>query len=89
MGNTSTNEAAHQHPPHHGHLVTITVDGSPQPIHAGEYRVSQLKTLIRVPAEYELDLVVHGEFRPLDDNAEIKIHGHEVFVSHVRRGGSS
>jgi hypothetical protein len=33
--------------------------------------------------------VVCGEFVPLDDNAHIHIKGHEVFVSHVRSGGSS
>lgn len=88
MGTITGHETGHHHP-HHGHLVDITVDGSHQSIPPGEYRVSHLKTLIRVPADYELDLVVHGEFRPLDDNAEIEVKAHEVFVSHVRRGGSS
>jgi hypothetical protein len=36
-----------------------------------------------------LDEVVHGEFKPLDDNAHIDIKGGEIFVSHVRTGGSS
>jgi hypothetical protein len=26
---------------------------------------------------------------PLDNDARIRIHGHEVFVSHVHGGGSS
>ena len=89
MGTIATSTAAHHGEPHHGHLVTITVDGVERHIHAGEYRVSHLKTLIGVPTEYELDLVVHGEFRALDDGAEIHVKAHEVFVSHVRRGGSS
>ena len=63
MGSTTITEVG-QHPqPQHGHLVTIKVDGNDMPIHAGEYRVSHLKTLIKVPAEYELDLVVHGDPR--------------------------
>jgi hypothetical protein len=36
-----------------------------------------------------LDEVVRGEFKPLDDNAHIDIKGGEIFVSHVRTGGSS
>jgi hypothetical protein len=33
--------------------------------------------------------VVHGEFKPLDDNASITIEHHQKFVSHVRTGSSS
>jgi hypothetical protein len=36
-----------------------------------------------------LDEVVHGEFKPLDDNAHIHVKGGDIFVSHVRTGGSS
>jgi hypothetical protein len=32
---------------------------------------------------------VDCEFTPLPDDGEIHIKGHEVFVSHVRRGASS
>jgi hypothetical protein len=36
-----------------------------------------------------LDEVVHGEFKALDDNSHIDVKGGEIFVSHVRTGGSS
>jgi hypothetical protein len=74
---------------HRTKLVIVTIDGSRKEIKAGKYVVSELKTVLGVPAEYELDEVKHGEFKPLDDNATTHIEGHEVFVSHVRRGGAS
>jgi hypothetical protein len=86
-------DAAPQHPdPVSGtgrHVVTITVDGEAKEVPAGKYVVSQFKRLLGVPADYELDEVVHGEFRPLADEATIEVKEHDVFVSHVRRGGSS
>jgi hypothetical protein len=73
----------------HGHQVTISVDGEKRRVPGGEYRVSTLKTLLGVPADYELDRVVDGEFKPLANDSLIDVKEHEVFVSHVRRGGSS
>ena len=81
------NEAGNE--PQHGHLVEITLDGTLRRIEKGKYIVSALKAKLSVPAEYELDLVVDGQFKALADDAEIKIKGGEVLVSHVRRGGSS
>lgn len=77
------------HLPHPGHDVTVTVDGVKHEVRKGDYIVSQFKTLVGVDAARELDEVVHGEFKPLDDNARIDIKGGEIFVSHVRTGGSS
>ena len=75
---------------HKGHkLVVVTIDGKPKHIERGEYMVSELKKLLEVDASRALDEVVHGEFKPLDDSARIHIKGGEVFVSHVRDGGSS
>jgi hypothetical protein len=89
----------HQHEPHHhehekGHhhnhnLVVVTIDGKPKHIERGEYVVSELKKLLDVDASRALDEVIHGEFKPLDDSERIHIKGGEVFVSHVRDGGSS
>ena len=89
----------HQHEPHHhehekGHhhnhnLVVVTIDGKPKHIERGEYVVSELKKLLDVDASRALDEVIHGEFTPLDDSERIHIKGGEVFVSHVRDGGSS
>lgn len=77
------------HHPHPGHDVTVTVDGVKHEVRKGDYIVSQFKNLVGVDAARELDEVVHGEFKPLDDNAHIDIKGGEIFVSHVRTGGSS
>ena len=83
-----TDQAALKRPVHEK-LVTVTIDGNPMQIERGTYQVAKLKEILGVPADYELDEVKHGEFKPLDDNGHIHIEGHEVFVSHVRRGGAS
>jgi|GEM_PF-2217688 len=70
-------------------LVTVTVDGVEKRVPRGTYIVSAFKRLVGVDASRELDEVVHGEFKPLDDNATIEIEHHEKFVSHVRTGSSS
>jgi hypothetical protein len=69
--------------------VSVTVDTVKHEVRRGEYIVSAFKQLVGVDAARELDEVVHGELKPLDDNARIDIKGGEVFVSHVRTGGSS
>jgi hypothetical protein len=70
-------------------FVTVTVDGVEKKVPEGTYVVSAFKKLVGVDASRELDEVVHGEFKPLDDNASIEIEHHEKFVSHVRTGSSS
>lgn len=84
-------EEKHQQEQHdeHGHLITVTIDGTPKQILQGRYLVSELKTKLGVPLEYELDEVVKGEFKPLDDSGHINVKEGDVFVSHVRRGGAS
>lgn len=74
---------------HKPELITITVDGIEKRVPRGRYIVSVFKQLVGVDASRELDEVVHGEFKPLDDNATIEIKQHEKFVSHVRTGSSS
>ena len=71
------------------HLVTVSVDGQAKEVARGKYIVSEFKPIVGAPADYELDQVVDGEFKPLADDATVHIKGDEVFVSHVRRGGSS
>jgi hypothetical protein len=71
------------------HEVEIKVDGCPRKVTAGTYTVSAFKALVGVAADRELDIVKHDTFTPLDDGAEITICEHEVFISHVRTGGSS
>lgn len=74
---------------HHPPIVAITLDGHRREVPAGDYVVSALKARLGVPADYELDEIVNGEFRELADTAHIDIKGGEHFISHVRRGGSS
>ncbi len=74
---------------HRPKLVMVTVDGVNKELPAGVYVVANFKRLVGVDASRELDEVVHGEFKPLDDNAKITIEKHEKFVSHVRTGSSS
>jgi len=81
-----------QHDPEHpqtGPIVKVTVDTQPKEVHRGDYIVSVFKKNVGVSADRELDEVVGGEFKPLQDDAHIVIKGGEVFVSHVRTGGSS
>jgi hypothetical protein len=71
------------------HEVTVIVDGAKKEVPKGTYLVSQFKALVGVDPAKELDEVLHGQLKPLDDNAEVTIKEHEQFVSHVRSGGSS
>jgi ATP-dependent phosphoenolpyruvate carboxykinase len=70
-------------------LVTVTVDDNDIEIERGKYIVSDFKSKVRVPADYDLDQLIKGKFETLADTAEVKINGKEIFVSHVRTGGSS
>jgi hypothetical protein len=65
---------------HHGpsHEVTVTVDGVRHEVPRGEYVVSAFKKLVGVDPARELDEVVHGELKPLDDSAHIHIIGWRV-----------
>ena len=72
-----------------GELVDVTIDGKTVGIQRGKYVVAQLKEVLGVAPDYELDRVVGHEFKALDDTETVQVHKGEVFVSHVRRGGSS
>ena len=72
-----------------GQLVQVMVDGVAKTVKKGKYLVAEFKDVVGVSGDYELDQVVGGKFEPLDDSDSIHIKGDEVFVSHVRRGGSS
>ena len=69
--------------------VQVTVDNVKHEVRRGEYVVAEFKKVVGVDPAKELDEIVNGELKPLDDNARIHIKGGEVFVSHVRTGGSS
>jgi hypothetical protein len=74
---------------HHKKEVAVTVDGKTHHVPEGTYLVSEFKKLVGVDPSKELDEVVHGELKPLDDSHRIHIKGGEVFISHARQGGSS
>lgn len=78
----------HEHPDT-GKMVFITVDTIRKEVKRGSYIVSELKAAVGVDASKELDEVVGGEFRQLEDNQRITIKGGEIFISHARQGGSS
>lgn len=69
--------------------VTVKVDRQLHRVKAGTYVVSAFKAMVGVAADRELDIVKHEAFQPLNDAGEINICGYEVFISHVRTGGSS
>ena len=84
----------HRHHHHRGHHhtvieVTVTVDSQPHKVREGEYLVSEFKKEVSVDPSRELDEVIHGELKPLEDNQHIHVKGGEVFISHARQGGSS
>jgi hypothetical protein len=75
--------------PQPGPNVTVTVDNVMKTVHRGHYTVAKFKQAVGVDASKELDEIVNGEIKPLDDTANLVIKGGEVFISHARTGGSS
>jgi hypothetical protein len=71
------------------HTVTIELNGAPKQIQPGKYTGRSLRLALGVPLEYELEEVVHGEFKPIADDATVHIKGGETFVSHVGHGRAS
>lgn len=69
-------------------LALVTVDNVEKHVRRGRWVVSAFKAAVDVDASKELDQVIDGQLTPLDDTASITIHGHEVFISHVRTGQS-
>lgn len=75
--------------PPYPHEVTVSIDGRHVTLKSGEYLVSVLKQKLGVPPEYELELVERGQFHPLADGSNFKLHKPEEFISHLRTGSSS
>lgn len=69
--------------------VEIELNSNPVSIHRGSYTVAELKVTLNISADKELDQFINGDFVPLSDDSKIVIKGGEVFISHVRAGGSS
>ena len=78
-----------RHKHHEQRQVEISINGKRYHTHTGDNSVQHLRKLGTVPATDVLAQLNHGKFEDLDDNAHVKIHGHEVFVSHPPSTGSS
>lgn len=75
--------------PQTGPDVTITIDNESFTVHRGDTTVTTLKAVAGVPAAYELEEIVDGTLKPLNDDGRIVLKGGERFVSHPRAGASS
>lgn len=87
-----TREGHHDHGDHdchHEKNATIHVNNKPVYLHTGEYLVAMIKKLSGVPLAEDLDELVGTTLKPLPDDGKVHIHGCEIFISHVKDGGSS
>ena len=75
--------------PEPGPEVHITINGVSRLIHRGRQTVAEIKKVGEVPAADELEQLINGKLTPLPDDGAVTIKGGEIFMSHVRSGGSS
>lgn len=78
-----------QQSPEPGPEVKITINKVVKKIHRGRHTVVEIKTLGGVPLADELEQLIDGKLKPLPDDGAVTIKGGEIFMSHVRSGGSS
>ena len=71
--------------------ATVTFHANNQPVyaHRGDYPVATVKTLAGIPQADDLDELLECKLRPIPDDATIHIKGGEIFISHVKGGGSA
>jgi hypothetical protein len=83
--------ANHGHQEGHEHCPTVTIHVNNEEVflHPGYYAVATLKKLAGVPLADDLDELVECKLTPVADDATLHIRGCEIFVSHVKDGGSS
>ena len=80
----------HGHNNGHGNsFANITINDTERSIHRGRQTVVEIKKVGEVPLNHELEQIIDGKFIPLADNGSIVIKGGEVFVSHIKDGGSA
>ena len=72
-----------------GPEVKITINTTTKTIHRGRHTVVEIKKLGDVPLADELEQLIDGKLKPLPDDGAVTIKGGEIFMSHVRSGGSS
>ena len=70
-------------------FVMITINNNPFSIHRGRQTVAEIKRLGGVPQADVLEQLIDGKLTPLPDDGAVTIKGGEVFLSHVRDGGSA
>jgi hypothetical protein len=75
--------------PEPGPEVKISINGASKVVHRGRHTVVEIKKLGEVPLADELEQLIDGKLTPLPDDGAVTIKGGEVFMSHVRSGGSS
>ncbi len=79
-----------KHENDHGNSsVVIIVNDTERSIHRGRQTVVEIKTVGKVPLNHALEQVIDGQIVPLDDNGSVVIKGGEVFLSHIKDGGSA
>lgn len=87
---TETSKDKNKSPrPEPGAFVQITINGISKKIHRGRQTVVEIKNLGGVPLADELEQLIDKKLVPLADDGSVVIKGKEVFMSHVRSGGSS
>lgn len=69
--------------------VPIFINEVRYEVKRGNHTVTSLKTLAGIPLANELQELVDGKLKPLDDNGTVHIKGCEKFFSTVRKGQSS
>jgi hypothetical protein len=75
--------------PEPGPEVKITINKVVKLIHRGRHTVVEIKKLGDIPLADELEQLIDGKLTPLPDDGSVTIKGGEIFMSHVRSGGSS
>jgi hypothetical protein len=74
---------------HRKDKVEIRVNDIERLIHRGKQTVIEIKTVGLVPLNHMLEQLIDGKLNELDDDGSVIIHGGEIFIGHVKDGGSS
>jgi len=88
-GQPEGQELHHEEHGHHCPTVTIHVNSRDVILHPGHYAIPTLKRVSKVPLTDDLDELVECNLVLLPDDGHVTIRGCEVFVSHVKDGGSA
>lgn len=70
-------------------FVNVSINDIETSIHRGRQSVEEIKTAGEVPLNHMLEQLIDGQLTPLGDNDSVVIKGGEVFISHIKDGGSA